>query len=286
MSTEFIIILELVAVQVIVLLISVVLLRDKTVESKEIREVNQALIEQLDQMQAILDGKKENQEKVAESFEDLGDALDEQIDHAMDDANNNIGDMERLVLQHRSILQDLDVSLNSAEPDINSAKSEIKKLKTLLATTEKEIIGQKNKLHRSESDVKSLKTKMRDLSKQILTLNSLEVSEGRLKKDKNRLMDRMEALKEKYDSQKIIARNLENELKTSFKAGEVQAMRDDLRETEETLKRTMIEKAFVEQHFLELANGADAEELDRELKRVKREMRQLEKGILEQNEQN
>lgn len=286
MSTEFIIILELVAVQVIVLLISVVLLRDKTVESKEIREVNQALIEQLDQMQAILDGKKENQEKVAESFEDLGDALDEQIDHAMDDANNNIGDMERLVLQHRSILQDLDVSLNSAEPDINSAKSEIKKLKTLLATTEKEIIGQKNKLHRSESDVKSLKTKMRDLSKQILTLNSLEVSEGRLKKDKSRLMDRMEALKEKYDSQKIIARNLENELKTSFKAGEVQAMRDDLRETEETLKRTMIEKAFVEQHFLELANGADAEELDRELKRVKREMRQLEKGILEQNEQN
>ena len=78
-----------------------------------------------------------------------------------------------------------------------------------------------------------------------------------------------------------MARNLEDELKTSFRAGEVQAMKEELKDSEETLKRTMIEKAFIEQHFLELANNSDPVELDRELKRVKREMRQLEKGILD-----
>jgi len=189
--------------------------------------------------------------------------------------------MEKLVIEHRGILTELDGFLSQSDPDVGSARLEIDKLKALLATTEKGILEYKARLNKSETSVKSLKGNMRELSKQILTMNSLEVSEGRLKRDKTRLMDRMSKLEDKYENEKVLAKNLENELKTSFKAGEVQAMKDDLRNTEEQLKRTMIEKAFIEQHFLELANNADPEELDRELKRVKREMRQLEKGILD-----
>jgi chromosome segregation ATPase len=281
MSTELIIILELIAVLVIVLLVSVVVWRDKTSEASELREVNQALMSQLEQMQGVLDGKNETHEKVAESFQDLDDELDEQVTTTLDNANANLGDMEKLVIEHRGILTELDGFLSQSDPDVGSARLEIDKLKALLATTEKGILEYKARLNKSETSVKSLKGNMRELSKQILTMNSLEVSEGRLKRDKTRLMDRMSKLEDKYENEKVLAKNLENELKTSFKAGEVQAMKDDLRNTEEQLKRTMIEKAFIEQHFLELANNADPEELDRELKRVKREMRQLEKGILD-----
>lgn len=281
MSTELIIILELIAVLVIVLLVSVVVWRDKTSEATELREVNQALMSQLEQMQGVLDGKNETHEKVAESFQDLDDELDEQVTTTLDNANANLGDMEKLVIEHRGILTELDGFLNQSEPDVSNARLEIDKLKALLATTEKGILDYKARLNQSETSVKSLKGNMRELSKQILTMNSLEASEGRLKRDKTRLMDRMSKLEDKYENEKILAKNLEKELKTSFKAGEVQAMKDDLRNTEEQLKRTMIEKAFIEQHFLELANNADPEELDRELKRVKREMRQLEKGILD-----
>lgn len=281
MSTELIIILELIAVLVIVLLVSVVVWRDKTSEASELREVNQALMSQLEQMQGVLDGKNETHEKVAESFQDLDDELDEQVTTTLDNANANLGDMEKLVIEHRGILTELDGFLRQSDPDVGSARLEIDKLKALLATTEKGILEYKARLNKSETSVKSLKGNMRELSKQILTMNSLEVSEGRLKRDKTRLMDRMSKLEDKYENEKVLAKNLENELKTSFKAGEVQAMKDDLRNTEEQLKRTMIEKAFIEQHFLELANNADPEELDRELKRVKREMRQLEKGILD-----
>ena len=281
MSTELIIILELLAVLVIVLLVSVVLWRDKSHEVIELREVNEALIAQLEQMQAVIDGKNKSHEDVAEKFQDLDDELDTQVTSTLDSANTNLGQMERLVLEHRGVLTELDYFLNQTDPDVSSARQEIDKLKALLGVTEKEIYSQKELLTHSESNVKSLKDKMRELSKQILTMNSLEISEGRLKRDKTRLMDRMTELEDKYESQKIIARNLENELKTSFKAGEVQAMKEELKHSEETLKRTMVEKALIEQHFLELANNADPAELDKELKRVKREMRQLEKGILD-----
>jgi chromosome segregation ATPase len=278
MSTELIIIFELVAVLVIVLLVSVVLWRDKSSEVGELSEVNQALMTQLEQMQAVLDGKKTNQELVLEKFQALDDELDEQVNATLDSASANLGDMERLVLEHKSVLTELEYFLNESDPDIKNAKLEIQKLKNLLVKTEKEIVGNKKDLSSSEIKVKTLKEKMRDLSKQIITLNTLEASEGRLKRDKTRLMGRMDDLKEKHEIQKVITRNLENELKTSFKAGEVQAMRDDLRRTEETLNRTMIEKAFIEKHFLELVNDANPEEIDREIKRVDREMRQLQEG--------
>lgn len=283
LTTELIIILELLAVLVIVSLISIVLFKDKKHEVNELKDINQALLAQLDQMQTLVDDKNASQDQVVEKFQDLDDELDSQMNATLDNANASLGDMERLILENRAVITDLDYYLNESEPDIKSAKVDIKKLKDLLASTEKEILNQKDQLNHSKTDVKTLKEKMRDLSKKILTMNSLEVSEGRLKRDKSRLMDKMAELKEKYESQKIMARNLEDELKTSFRAGEVQAMKEELKDSEETLKRTMIEKAFIEQHFLELANNSDPDELDRELKRVKREMRQLEQGILDKD---
>jgi ribosomal protein S20 len=95
------------------------------------------------------------------------------------------------------------------------------------------------------------------------------------------LAGRIDEIKVKYNNQKILVRNLRNKLKTSFKASEVEVMKYDLKNTEEELKRTIIERSFIEQHFLELVNNDDPEELNRELKRVHREIKQLEKSILD-----
>jgi chromosome segregation ATPase len=281
MSTELIIILELVAVLVIILLISVVVWRDKSSEIAELREVNQALIIQLEQMQSILDAKKHNQESVNEKFRDLEDELDEQINDNLCESDISLGNMERILNEQKDTLTGLDNLLNQPEPDVEASRLEIIKLLEQLSKTEDQLASNRLELKKSATNVKTLKQKMRDLSKDIISLNTLEASEDRLKRDKTRLADRIDEMKEKYDNQKIIARNLENELKTSFKASEVEIMRNDLKNTEEQLRRTIIEKSFIEQHYLELVNNDDPEELNRELKRVHREIKQLEKSILD-----
>jgi chromosome segregation ATPase len=281
MSTELIIILELVAVLVIILLISVVVWRDKSSEIAELREVNQALIIQLEQMQSILDAKKHNQESVNEKFRDLEDELDEQINDNLCESDISLGNMERILNEQKDTLTGLDNLLNQPEPDVEASRLEIINLLEQLSKTEDQLASNRLELKKSATNVKTLKQKMRDLSKDIISLNTLEASEDRLKRDKTRLADRIDEMKEKYDNQKIIARNLENELKTSFKASEVEIMRNDLKNTEEQLRRTIIEKSFIEQHYLELVNNDDPEELNRELKRVHREIKQLEKSILD-----
>jgi chromosome segregation ATPase len=281
MSTELIIILELVAVLVIILLISVVVWRDKSSEIAELREVNQALIVQLEQMQSILDAKKDNQESVNEKFRDLEDELDEQINDNLGESDISLGNMERILNEQKETLTGLDNLLKQPEPDVEASKLEIIKLLKQLSNNEDLLASNRLDLKDSAEKVKGLKQKMRDLSKEIISLNTLEASENRLKRDKTRLAGRIDEIKEKYENQKIIARNLKNELKTSFKASEVEAMKNDLKNTEEQLRRTIIEKTFIEQHYLELANNDDPEELNRELKRVHREIKQLEKSILD-----
>jgi chromosome segregation ATPase len=281
MSTELIIILELVAVLVIILLISVVVWRDKSSEIAELREVNQALIVQLEQMQSILDAKKDNQESVNEKFRDLEDELDEQINDNLGESDISLGNMERILNEQKETLTGLDNLLKQPEPDVEASKLEIIKLLKQLSNNEDLLASNRLDLKNSAEKVKGLKQKMRDLSKEIISLNTLEASENRLKRDKTRLAGRIDEIKEKYENQKIIARNLKNELKTSFKASEVEAMKNDLKNTEEQLRRTIIEKTFFEQHYLELANNDDPEELNRELKRVHREIKQLEKSILD-----
>lgn len=281
MTTEYLIIIELVIVIIGIIVLSVAIWRTQKKHIADLEEVNQALITQINDAQSIMDEKIATQEAISQEFEDLGDAVDIQVNNTLDYANNNISDMSRLVMEHMKVLNDADFFLSQGKPDISSAKKELERLKGLLGITEKSILDNKNKLKKSEENIQTMKAKMRELSKQIQTLNSLEVSESRLKRDKTRLMERISEMKDHHNSQKVIERNLKNELKTSYRASEVQAMRDELKQTEEKLQQTLVEKSFIERHFLELAAQEDPEKLNNELNRVKREMKQLEKGILD-----
>ncbi|MFT5593126.1 MAG: chromosome segregation ATPase [Oceanicoccus sp.] len=281
MTTELFIILELCLLLVAIIVISVMIWRGQSKHIDELTEINQALMSQLNDTHTVLDETQSIQEAMTNEFEDLGDAVDIQVNNTIDFANDSINDMTNLVADHMKLLKDTDYYLSQGKPDIESARKTINSLKDLLSGTEKNIIKSKDKLAKAEDNINKLKEKMRELSKQLKTFDSLEVSESRLKRDKIRLTEHIEKLKSKHESQKVTEKNLKNELKTSFRASEVQAMRDELKQTENKLQQALVEKSFIEAHFLELTTFADPKELDNELRRVKREMRQLEKGILD-----
>lgn len=281
MNTAQLIIVQLAMVIMTIAILAAAIWRKKSQEINELDDVNQALLSQIEELQALNDDRSALQEHVAEDFQDMNDAVEVEVTDNLEYTANNISELTDLVQENQQLIQETEDHLKHEKPDIEAALQELTKLKSLLDKAEKSIDKHKKKLSKSEDNSKELKAKMRDLSKKILTMNSLEVSEGRLKKDKTRLMERISQLKDKYESQKVIEKNLKNELKTSFRASEVQDIRDNLKQTEEKLKQTMIEKAFIEQHFLELAHDQDPAELDKELKRVKRELKQLEKGIID-----
>jgi len=144
-----------------------------------------------------------------------------------------------------------------------------------------EIITQHQLTQRQQKELsKTLKNKLSSLSADLIKLKSLGVTRERLERDKTRLKERLEQLDKKYQEERLLTQNLQQELKTSFRASEVAAMRDELKNTEELLQRTLAEKEFIERHFLEIAEEGP-EHLQQELERKKREIALLEIAVLE-----
>jgi len=144
-----------------------------------------------------------------------------------------------------------------------------------------EIITQHQLTQRQQKELsKTLKNKLSSLSADLIKLKSLGVTRDRLERDKTRLKERLEQLDKKYQEERLLTQNLQQELKTSFRASEVAAMRDELKNTEELLQRTLAEKEFIERHFLEIAEEGP-EHLQQELERKKREIALLEIAVLE-----
>lgn len=281
MSIEYIVIYELIAVLIIVALISGIIWRDKSREIRDLTEFNQALLDQIETMQQVLESQKKEKEGISEDYEYVDEAIQTQLDIALDQTDTSWNEMERLVHEQKRMLSVIGSELTSDDPNLSVMKKEIKGLEKQLEKSERKVKVQKKELATSKNNVKELKQKMRKLSQRVLSMGGLEVSESRLRKDKQRLMKRVDELKEKYEDQRLISKNLEQELKTSFRANEVQAMRDELKEAEAQLTRMASEKKFIEQHFLELSEQGNPQDLKEELERAKREIQLLEQTVLE-----
>lgn len=144
-----------------------------------------------------------------------------------------------------------------------------------------EIIAQHQQTQRQQKEQsRALKKKLSSLSADLIKLKTLSVTRDRLERDKIRLKERLQQLEKKYQEERLLTQNLQQELKTSFRASEVAAMRDELRNSEELLQRTLAEKEFIERHFLEIAEEGP-EHLQQELERKKREIALLEIAVLE-----
>ena len=284
MTTEHMIILELVTVLIMVSMISLVLWRDKNRVIAELSEVNDALIEQIEALEAHTGEHKMAYLSASKEFESIEEDLQAHLNGVLSDSENDWSDMEELLEQQDKVVSEL---RNGADQWAN--KNIIKELDTLtrlLAESKKKVASQKTELTRQQVKTKEMKLKIRELSKKALSINELETRERRLIKDKNKIINKFNDIKDKYEGQRAIARNLEKELKTSFRADEVKAMRGELKENEEALKRALAEKNFIEQHFLELDESSDEEEvLLSRLERAKREIQMLEKTVLDMDKE-
>jgi len=283
MTTEYMIILELITVLIIIVLVSVVLWRDKNSIIIKLTLINEALLEQIEALQAQINEHKEAETSISKGFNEVSDDIDQCLSHVLEDSEQNWMQMEYLLGQQDSMVNDLQSQLESPnELDMKHLERELKALKKLLETSKRKVLIQKNEIKTSKRNIKNLKQKVADLSKRVLNMSGLEIREKRLLRDKAKLKEKFEEVKRKYENKLISNRKQELELKTSFRAEEVQAIKDDLKNSEDTLRRALNEKKFLEQEYLSLDKTTlSQEELTMKLERAHREIELLENTVID-----
>jgi len=287
MVTEHLVILELIAFLIVVLLISVVVWRDKSSRIAELNDLNDDLLYQLEELQGLMGEYKQGDEALHDEVDKLSGELDEQILHSIDDSEMKWSQMERLMGKNTQQISTIDDLLEADEIDKAALEKEVANLKKMLMQVEKKVKVQVKETKIARKNSKSLKQQLKDLSKKLISMGSLELKEARLLKDKERLKKRVADFKAKLENQKFINNKLEQDLKTSFRGEEVQEIRDTLKQTEEDLRQAITEKKFIEKHFIDLEeNTKDEAELHSALQRANREIQMLEKTVMEIDQEN
>lgn len=286
MESTYIVIIELLAVMVVVIVVAWVIVRDKKTELSELREINDDLLRQVDELQKLVGEHSDGNEAVSAGIEDLSKQVHLEVESMLSGVGDEWSEMELLAKQQQTQLKGIEGLIGGdAEIDIAALQKQIKELEKSLNTSEKKANRQAKELSKAKDTAKELKEKVKDLSRKVLEMGSLAVKEQRLQRDKERLKERLNKMKEKYENEKVIARNLRQELKTSFRADEVKGLRDELSSAEEELERSLAEKKFIETHFVSLDEVAqEKEKIQEQLDRAKREIETLEKSIIEMDE--
>lgn len=284
MDNIYIVITELVAVVVVMAAIFWLVLRDKRQEIQELNDANDSLMRQLEEAQALIGEHREGEEGINASIEainkQLHNELDQQISGASLDAEQNATQTKeqlRLLKQVMNL-----IGANGDDIDINKVITHMKHLSKSLQKSERMASLQAKEINKTKESIKALKEKVKDLSQKTKDLRALEVKGQRLERDKERLKERLQKVKEKYEQQKVIISNLRSELKTSFRAEELQGLREELNHTEAQLARSLTEKSFIESHYVSLDEmEKDREALQDALNRAHRENKLLEKTLLD-----
>lgn len=287
MDTAYIVITELIAVIIIMAAIGFVVIRDKKSEIVDLKEVNDSLMQKIEELQELVREHREGEQEIADGFFEVGQDISQGIDGILDSTADEWSEMERIgdeqlaSLKHMRELIDLSEEFDQ-ELDVASLKARIKDLERSLERAVRRAKIQKRELDTAKNNSKLLKDKVNELSRRILSMGALEIREKRLQRDKERLKNRLAEMRNKYETQKGIATNLKSELKTSFRASEVNNLKDELKSAEDELQRTLAEKKFIESHFVSLDEIAkDGEDMRMELDRARREIQTLEQTVIE-----
>ncbi len=271
---------------VVIIAVGVVIWRDKKSEIKELTEVNEALVRQLEEMQSLVGEHSQGNEDVANHLAALSKQVHLEVDTMVNDAGAMWVEMETLADEQLVQIKTIqELAADEAALDIVQLQKHIKELEKSLSIAQKKASRQAKDLNKSRDTAKELKDKVKDLSRKVMELNSLSAKEQRLQREKERLKDRLTKMKEKYEHEKVVARNLRQELKTSFRADEVKGLRDELNNAEQELERSLAEKRFIETHFVSLDEVArEKDKIQEQLERAKREIETLERSIIEMDE--
>ncbi len=287
MTTEYMVILELITVLIIIVLISVVLWRDKNSLIIELTLINEGLLAQIDALEAQINEHKEAESVISKGFNEVTGDMDQCLSQVVEDSEENWMQMEYLLGKQDTIVNDLQEKLDSPfELDKKYLEKELKNLKKSFEKSQRKILVQKNELKTAKRNIKTLKEKLANLSKKVLSMSGLEIREKRLLRDKMKLKEKFDEVKRKYESKLMSNKKLEMDLKTSFRAEEVQAIKDELKTSEEALSRAISEKQFLEQEYLSLdRNTLSQEDLATKLERATREIELLENTVVDMDKE-
>jgi len=283
MTTEYMVILELITVLIVMASISVVVWRDKNSLIIELTLINEGLLEQINALESQINEHVEAETVISKGFEEVSDDIDQCLSHVLDDSEENWMQMEYLLDKQDTIVSDLQEKLDSPlELDTKYLQKELKTLKKSLEKSQRKTLVQQNELKTAKRNIKTLKEKVSKLSRRVLSMGGLEIREKRLLRDKAKLKDKFDEVKSKYETKLLSNKKLELELRTSFRAEEVQAIKDELKSSEEALGRALSEKQFLEQEYLSLdKTNLSQEELAVKLERAVREIELLENTVVD-----
>jgi len=287
MTTEYMVILELITVLIVMASISVVVWRDKNSLIIELTLINEGLLEQINALESQINEHVEAETVISKGFEEVSDDIDHCLSHVLDDSEENWMQMEYLLGKQDSIVSDLQEKLDSPlELDTKYLQKELKTLKKSLEKSQRKTLVQQNELKTAKRNIKTLKEKVSKLSRRVLSMGGLEIREKRLLRDKAKLKDKFDEVKSKYETKLLSNKKLELELRTSFRAEEVQAIKDELKTSEEALGRALTEKQFLEQEYLSLdKTNLSQEELAVKLERAVREIELLENTVVDMDKE-
>mgnify|MGYP000226268916 FL=1 len=283
MTTEYMVILELITVLIVMAFISVVVWRDKNSLIIELTLINEGLLEQINALESQINEHVEAETVISKGFEEVSGDIDQCLSHVLDDSEENWMQMEYLLDKQDTIVSDLQEKLDSPlELDTKYLQKELKTLKKSLEKSQRKTLVQQNELKTAKRNIKTLKEKVSKLSRRVLSMGGLEIREKRLLRDKAKLKDKFDEVKSKYETKLLSNKKLELELRTSFRAEEVQAIKDELKSSEEALGRALSEKQFLEQEYLSLdKTNLSQEELAVKLERAVREIELLENTVVD-----
>ncbi len=277
------VIMELATVLIIIVFISVVVWRDKNSLIIELTLINEGLLLQIGALEAQIKEHTQAESVISSGFDEISKDIDQGLSQSIDENLESWMEMEYMLKKQDALVEDLQAKLDSPfELDKPYLEKELKTLKKSLEKSQRTTLIQKNEITTAKRNLKSLREKVRDLSKKVLSMSSLEIREKRLLRDKVKLKEKFDEVKSKYESKLVSNKKLELELRTSFRAEEVQAIKDELKTSEEALSRAMSEKQFIEQEYLSLdKNSLSHQELTMELERATREIKLLESAVVD-----
>lgn len=283
-----IILLEIGFALLTVIVVIIVLLRVRQQEIAQLEVINEQLLGQIAALHEHNDNRKEAEQDAAGELQHAMECLDAGWDgqHRQTDE-----DMQLLAEQMAEHAKQVDVAMLLAEKDgVNEElRLQIRVMQTSLTKGKNQFEKTRKELDRAKTNLTDLRNRMKEAGRKLQKLSVLENKEGRLQRDREHLKKRLDAMRAKHSEQSGIIKTLRKELNKSTavdNSAELENLRQELEQSEQALQRALLEKQFIESHFISLDEIAqDSDRMRAELDRAKREIQTLEKSVLEFREE-
>lgn len=272
-----------------VIVVMFVVLRDRKQEIAQLQALNEQLLAQA----AALHEHNENRKQVEVDAAGELELAMEHLDSGWDGQHRQTDEDIQLLAEHmEEHKKQVDVAMLLAEKDgVNEElRLQIRVMQTSLTKGKNQFDKTRKELERAKTNLTDLRNRMKEAGRKLQKLSVLENKEGRLQRDREQLKKRLDAMRAKHSEQSGIIKTLRKELNKNIQpdnSAELENLRSELEKSEQALQRALLEKKFIESHFISLDEIAqDSDRMREELDRAKREIQTLEKSVLEFRDEN